>query len=168
MSSTPKKQPAKKRFNIKKFLLITVSIALILIALFFGKQYYDTYHDRPLAKGLQYVGRDYNNPCFFGQCYGPETEILYYATDIEPKGIVKLFPGWKVKKVNEGTSILWHNKRDASRKRAYTLEKQLNGDIGVYRYLIDKDKVISDSRLLPTNKKYIIQVWRDSYDKLRQ
>ncbi len=155
----------QKHLNIKKFLLITFSVVVGLIALFFAKQYYDTYHDRPLAKGLQYVGRDYNNPCFFGQCYGPETETYYYATDIEPKGIVKLFPGWKVGETGE--SYIFLRDGTTTDSRGYNIVNSKLNKNSFYSHVLDKGLVTKKSSLLSNSKAFIISISREDYDLLR-
>lgn len=165
MFNTKKKQVKKKPLS-KKFWIIAGVIILVLVAGYFGKSYWDTYHDRPLADGLQYIGRDYNSPCFLGDCYGPTTEIYYYATNIEPKDVVKLFPNVRLVEVTHVNRSLWNNK-GSSEVYGYNF-KTHDGALGGYSHVVDKNAVISASRLLPTDKAHIIKIRKDSYDKLHE
>lgn len=152
----------------KQFLLIgsIVLLIFVMVGILWGKSYYDTYHDRPLASGLQYVGRNYNSPCYLGTCYGPTTEIYYYATDIKPDDVVKQFPGWKIDKVDKGDEKLWN--QDTSYTEGYNLTNPSSGTQAFYEYIADNNKVISASHLIKTNKKYIILIPREDYDILRK
>ena len=168
MSKTKSKSNQKQhKFNKKYWIITGVIIALMMG--YFGKSYWDTYHDRPLAKGLQYIGRDYSSGCAIAIikfiCTSPETEYLYYGTDIEPKNVVKLFLGWKVEKVLHVRQDLNDN-RNSSEVDAYNLINRQSGDTGYFGYIKDKKAVISASRLLPSDKKFIISINVRDYDKL--
>ena len=163
----------KKRIHFnKRFWMFTGVTIIALVAGYFGKSYYDTYHDRPLAKGLQYIGRYYNSPCFFGQCYGPTTEAYYYATDIKPQDVVKLFPGWKVDKAIATKSGIGRDSIISS--IGYNLVRTKTGTSSFYRYIADKEKVTEEKHLLSSDKRYIIEIWSedsngyDNYSVLRQ
>lgn len=167
MSISKAKQTKRKHFN-KTPWLIAIAIVALLVAGYFGKVYCDTYHNRPLADGLQYVGRDYSSGCAIEiikfMCTSPKTEYLYYATDVEPKDVVKLFPGWKVEKVLHVRQGLNDNK-SSSEVDAYNLINRQSGDAGYFGYIKDKKAVTSASQLLSSDKKFIISINARDYDK---
>ncbi len=161
--------PKKGKKTFKKLLIIIGYVTTIIIAIvgvFLGKSLYDTYHDRPLADGLQYIGRDYNSPCYFGTCYGPTTETYYYATDIVPDDIIKLFPDWKVEEAIKGDEVL--RNQDTSYTVGYNLINSRSGAHAFYEYIANSTKTISTSHLIKTDKKYIIFIPREDYDTLRK
>lgn len=163
------KKGESSRRTFKKPLAVIGYIAMaifVIMGVLLGKSLYDTYRDRPLANGLQYTGRDYNSPCFLGQCYGPTTENYYYATDIKPDDIVKQFPGWKVNEVDKGDEKLWN--QDTSYTVGYNLTNPSSGAHAFYEHIADNNKVTSASHLIKTNKKYIILIPREDYDILRK
>lgn len=147
-------------------LVATAVVATLIVVDQRQRAHEETYRNRPLAAGLKYIGRDYNHPYvpFVGDV-GPTTEIYYYATDVEPKSVVKLFPGWEVKEITRINRSLW-NSQQSSDIHGYNLVNAKTGEQATYSHILDKDAVISASKLRPTEKKYIIRIWRSSYDTL--
>ena len=173
MPSKKQTQPKKKKpFYKKSWPIVTIVLLVIsLVAAFLvvnqsQAAYDETYRDRPLAVGLEYIGRDYNHPYvpFVGDV-GPTTEIYYYATDTEPKDVVKLFPKWKIEEVKrERRGLQDDNVSDAYK---YTLINETSGRRSAYTHIVDTSSVIKASKLKDSHRKYIIQIWRQEYDELR-
>ncbi|MGB4762135.1 MAG: hypothetical protein WBP12_02125 [Candidatus Saccharimonas sp.] len=152
----------------RKLITAATIVAFAAIALFVVKPLYDTYHDRPLADGLDYIGRDYSTACIpMLRCFGPTTESLYYATDIPPDEVVALLKGWEVTSVIEAEDYL-RGQQATSWGKGYQLKGEASDITSYYGYIADKPAVTKASRLLPTNKKYIIVINGDDYEMLRQ
>lgn len=169
MSKKPQTPSSDKHsFSLKKFWLIFfLSITLALIIVSVGTSLYDTYHDRPLAKGLNYIGREYNSGCLPLRilCTSPESEFLYYATDIEPDKVVGLFPGWRVEKVGEENIPIPSYKGSA---RYYVLRSLDSQRSAGFAYFLNSEAVRSDFKLLPTQKQYTIGFDLVDYEKLHE
>lgn len=152
----------------KKLILTFGLLLLVLAAVFVAKPIYDEYHDRPLTAGVQYIGRDYHTGCvpMFG-CFGPTTEYLYYSTNISPRDLVSSFSGWKLAEVSTGKTILWDREFE-SESEYYTISNTTSQQSLTYIYIKDKNLVSRVSKLLPTDKKYIIQIDKDDYTMLRK
>jgi hypothetical protein len=168
MSKKPQPlSPQKRHFSTKRFWLISLAAIVFIIGICAGTSLYDTYRDRPLAKGLDYVGRDYNSGClpFRILCTGPETEFLFYATEINPVDVVDLFPGWKLDRQAEG---LWHLPGGQTDEHAYLLVSTDGANNAAFSHFSHKDRVTSELHLLSTNKPYLIMVDKDEYTALRQ
>ncbi len=152
----------QKRSFKKVWVIISCITAVILIffGAFLGKSFYDTYHDRPLANGLQYLGRNYNSPCYLGQCYGPTSEAYYYGTNVKPEDIVDLFPGWKIDKTGTTDETIWDS-NDESNITYYNLVNTKTGKESSYEYIANKQVAMQAGHLLANDKKYIIRIWSD-------
>ncbi len=148
----------------KKLILTFGLLLLALAAVFVAKPIYDEYHDRPLTASMQYIGRDYNSPCspLFG-CFGPTTETFYYATNSNPDILLKSFSGWTLGSKTEGIHYTASGSVSAI---GYNL---LSGDdkhVSI-NYIPNKHEISQLSKLLPTDKQYILSISRENYDKLR-
>ncbi len=160
--------PRHKLSSYKKFWLIFASSIVVIIGILLGSSLYETYHDRPLAKELQYVGREYNSGCSLFRiiCASPESEFLYYATEKKPDDVVGLFPGWKLENKQES---LWPLAKDRIEDIVYSLVSADGTRLATgYYYFPNKNQMTNELHLLPTTKPYIIMVNREEYDILRQ
>lgn len=151
-------------FKNKNLIAASSLVLLVLTALFVAKPLYDEYHDRPLAASMQYIGRDYNSPCspLFG-CFGPTTETFYYATNSNPDTLLESFSGWTLESKIEGIHYTTSGSVSAI---GYNL---LSGDdtyVSV-NYIPNKHEISQLSKLLPTDKQYILSISRENYDQLR-
>jgi hypothetical protein len=157
----------KKPSSTKKFWLITLCVVLGVVGITIGKSLYDTYSDRPLAKGLEFIGREYNSGCapFRILCYGPESEFLFYATEINPDEVINLFPGWKVEKVGEENIPI---PSYMGKARYYVLRSEDNHKSAGFAYFFNTNAVRADFKLLPNQKTSTLRFDRASYEALRQ
>ncbi len=166
----PKKPQAsssrQKLSSYKKFWLIFAGSIIILLSTVLGFSLYETYHDRPLAKGLDYVGREYNSGClpFRIFCTSPETEYLYYATDINPDEVLTSFSGWRLESKKKGA---WEFPKEQAQHYTYNLVAS-DGSLAAYSYFPDKEQANRVVQLLPSKKQYIIMVNREEYNTLRR
>ncbi len=160
--------PHHKLSSYKKFWIIFTSSILLIIGILLGTSLYETYHDRPLAKGLDYIGRDYNSGClpFRILCTGPESEFLFYATNVKPEDVAGLFPGWKLEGKGES---LWYLPQVQVDILVFSLVSN-DGTrlVAAYDYFSDKDPAIRQLNLLPSDKKYLIMVDSEKYKILHQ
>ncbi len=168
----PNPQPTQTSKNIllaSRKLWIILGIIVLIVIGFAAKQLYDTYHDRPLATGMQYVGRDFSSGCLIGLlkfgCDYAYSESFYYATDTPPMNIIRLFPGWKIEKVKDDKQVLRNGL--ISDSVGYWITNKTSNRKSFYEYIHNKADVISASHLLKTDKKYIIVVPKEDYDQLR-
>lgn len=88
----------------KTLALRTVGITLCaivgIVALVFSFNYWQDYHDRPLASGFSHVGRDTDRGgCLLWWCWRSPTEKYYYGTDIAPKDFVAQFSTWELESI---------------------------------------------------------------------
>ncbi len=160
--------PRHKLSSYKKFWLIFASGIIVIIGILLGSSLYETYHNRPLTKGLDYVGRQYNSGClpFRILCTGPETEFLFYATDVKPENVGDLFPGWKIESKQDS---LWYLPKTQVENVLFSLTSPKDTQLKAgYYYFPDKKLPTQELNLLPNSKSYIIMIDREEYNVLSQ
>lgn len=151
-----------------RVIIILICLAVAALGLFVLLPLYDTYRNRPLADGLQYVGRDYNTACLpvLG-CFGTTTENLYYATNTPPDKVINQLDGWKVTDTHHAVDELWGS-QETSNATGYQIKNTASDETSYYGYIEDKAAVTKASRLLPNDKRYIIVIRGQDYEMLRQ
>ncbi len=150
-----------KAANIANRTLTKKQLFFVILAALFGILVYNLwleYHPRPLADGFTYVGRDYNSGCavFKLDCWSPETETLYYATDVEPTDAMKKFVGWEMKGTQMGAS---------SSSTVYTFSNQRSNDqsFGI-EYMTDQQSAPKSPFFLPFGGKYLVSISKEGYE----
>lgn len=159
--------------EVRMLLGITIGVFAI-VGLFKIYGYWDNYRDRPLADGFTYVGRDYESGCDLFICMGSRNEALYYATDVEPEDLDKIFEKWRIKNY---FSIEDNSIHIGQSYRCVNLVKLGHeGDTGTSTsacYVQDTGRAYKDLHLHNMHKKYLIELVHQgssssAYDLLRR
>ncbi len=168
------KKSAKRRKPLVVTLTIIGSVIFLGFGIFFSVKAYDhyeTYRDRPLAEGYEYVGRDYRDSCIIRfiridyLCHVMEVEEYYFATDNPPEELAVKIPGWSVGERSTNQVYLWDN--SLSPTEVFNIYGTTNGaPHASYVSYLDHEAVIRASNLKNTEKKYIISISKDAYEKL--
>ena len=169
------KKSAKRRKPLVVTLTIIGSVIFLGFGIFFSVKAYDhyeTYRDRPLAEGYEYVGRDYTSNCFINfikihsLCFIAETDRYYYTTDSDPADLIKTAPKWAMGSNGESKRSVWNDPNTFTKAHYYNADNIQSGEHIYYEALYDTKAVTKASNLKPSDKRYIVSIDRQYYEKL--
>lgn len=167
----------KKRNKNVALLIAFAIVGLVAIpAILIGAQmiysHHETYKDRPLANGYQYIGRDYQNPCLVNYmtvgmgCFIAETDSYYFATNHDPATLTSSIPGWQLGANGETERKIWKQPNIFTKIHYYNAYNTKDLTHIYYEAYSDTQLIIKNSQLQQTDTRYIILVSRDDYEKL--
>lgn len=159
-----------------RMLLVVVGIIVGLVAVVvvphITYEYHETYRDRPFVDGYTYIGRDYNSPCLFNYmaigigCFVMETDDYYFATNHDPATLIDTFADWEMGASGETEHALWRQPNLFTKLHYYNAGNTRDSTYIYYEAYHDTQLVVKNSGLKPTDKKYVVLISRENYEKL--
>ncbi len=152
--------PLKHYYVTHKRTILFLLIIIVIAIVGFAYNAWLTYHDRPLARGFTFVGRDYDPGCpWVVYCPRSANELYYYTTNIAPDKLSSVFTQYVQ------TNSPSESHAEESGYTDYILKNQHTGNELPIIYMSNKEYETKRYNLRTTSDLYLVAVNKTPYDR---